>query len=160
MADNETVIDIASTCVQEFLGFLKANPNVASIYRTAVYTLVATLDAQISQAEAVAAQLAGFIAIQDVILQSYDSIVKSLTSKLSSLPFSQFKECPGISNMVKFVNENIDLYKITLPVIGTINVRDELNDQKRRKSYLQFLQNVNASKRKFREDLLKTLDFV
>ena len=159
MAD-ESIVDVTSTCVLEFLSFLKANPNVAGIYRTAVYTIVASLDAQVAQAELVIAQFVSFITIQDVILNSYNAIVQQFTSQLSNLPFNEFKDCPGISNLVKFINDNIDPYKFNIPLIGNINLKDELYDQSRRKSYLQFLQNANETKKKFRNELLSTLDFI
>ena len=161
---NDTIVDITSTCVQEFLAFLKANPNIAGIYRAAVYSLVASLDAQVAQAEAVIAQALVIVNIQDVILQSYNSIVQQLTSQLANIPFNQFKNCPGISDIVKFINTQIDPYiiNVDLPIVGKvyINLRDEIYDQSRRKSYLESLQKVNDTRKILRQDLLNTLNFI
>lgn len=161
MAD---IIDITSACVTEFFAFLKANPNIAGLYRAAVFSLVATLDQQIAAGTAVIAQLTILVNIQDVALQTYNSIVQQLTSQLSNLPFNQFKTCPGISDLVKFINTNIDPYNINvdIPLIGNIkvNLKDELYDQSRRKSYLEDLSRVNKDREALREFLTKSLTLI
>lgn len=161
MAD---IIDTGSVCVQEFFSFLKANPNIAGLYRAAVFSLVTTLDQQIAAGTVVIAQFTVLVNVKDVALQAYAGIVEGLTSQLANLPFKEFKECPGINDLVKFINTNIDPYNIDveIPLVGHIkvNLKDELYDQSRRKSYLEDLSRANKDREALRDSLIKTLSFL
>lgn len=162
MAD---IIDTSSPCVQEFFAFLKANPNLKATYNTAVQALIATIDAQIATAESVIAQLTVAINIQDTILQGYNAIIQGLTSQIAAIPFNEFKTCPGISDLVQFINKNIDPYNLNVTVPFTtltikVNVKESLYDQEGRKSYLEFLQSAQKERQALRDFLTKSLTLI
>jgi len=155
------LIDTTSACFKEFINFLIVNPGLATAYRTMVTTVVTLLDQQITQYQLVIAQMVMVVNVQDLLLQSYKSIADQIASQIYAVPFNSFKDCPGVSDIVKWTNQNINLYKIKIPFTEiTIDINKALYEQSERKSYLAGLENANLARQKFRDELIKTLSFL
>jgi hypothetical protein len=143
-------------CVKEFLRFVKANNVLLAAYKNMINTVVASIDMQIAEAELVIGQLVLVASLDDVLLNAYDAQVKQLTSMFGSMGFDQFKTCPGISQLVKLLNTQIDPYN--LPLIG--NIKNRIYESKKRKRYIDILKQMNEFRAKLKKDLQSTLNFL
>lgn len=155
MGTNDEDITLQN-CVKEFLKFVAANPLLLSAYKSMINTVVVAIDMQYAEAELIIGQLGLIASLDDVLLNAYDAEVKKITSLLGSFGFDQFKTCPGISQLVTLLNTQIDPYN--LPLIG--NVKNKIYESKKRKGYINTLQQMNENRAKLKKDLQSTLNFL
>lgn len=141
-------------CLKEFLDFLVANPFLLASYKTLVQGIVASLEAMIAAAELTIVQYSLMLDFETLLLAGYETLVKQVTDQLNIFPWDKFKDCVPVSNLIKQINKEVDPYN--LPLIG--NVKNMLYDHNRKKAFLEFIERTQKDRKKFKDQLLKTLD--